>query len=994
MLIITVLQLIVFFAVLLFGGEFSYLRKYAYNDLIEKNFNRKTIVENLMNSKTETVCNAAEEINRYVDGLLEEQGLSAEDIRSSRELNKQIISDSAGLLISLLRQSGVNDVFLFLDSGELYSSGDVQRISGIYIRDADPAQNDASGNRDLFLEAGFSSIGDEYGITLDFEWSVALEITDREDENYDFYFTTVDTAKNAGNAELFELGYWSGFSRISRSAGKSIKYTLPLISGDGTVYGVVGIGLMEKQIQDVLPSSGFFNGKACYILGVDTDASGRYTPIMHTGPIYERVVDSNTVFSEDNRIEGDIYDFNKDGELDTVGNIRQLDLYNSTSPYKNQKWAFIAVGEKEGILEIYNVLLKMLLISSVVSIGISLIGAVIINRITSVPVENMITTLKSSYDSSDIVEFKSSRIREIDLLGDAIRELQINVRENASRVSRIIGMVGVQIGVFMYNFNDNTVFVSGSLIKLLHFEGLSPDEDAVLSFEGFSRQLGKTDRNNFVCSDEIFSYGSGVNAEKREIEITCPADDGRSDVWLKFSLTRDRTSVIGIAQDVTKDVLEKKRIEYERDYDVTTGLLNRRAYLARLDRLFARPERLKTGAFIMIDLDDLKYVNDTYGHDFGDDYIKAAANVFKSFMDYDGLVSRLSGDEFNIFLSGFESKEEIRPIIEEIQYKLSESGCILSDGTKYRIRASGGVAWFPDDSDSYELLMKYADFAMYTIKHTTKGSIAEFDMTAYRKDSILMTGIEEMNRLIDERSVRFAFQSIVSAKTGDVFGYEILMRPQSEILKTPLDFIRLAKTGAKLYEIEKLTWTAGLENVREKIKNGGISPDTHIFINSLSNCMITADDVAYIEREFYDILPNIVLEVLEGEKENEIFTGEKLKLTNRWHAKIALDDFGSGYNSEFLLIKLSPDIIKIDRSIISGCDRDIGRMNIISSLIKMAKSRNVTVLAEGVETSGELKTVIECGVDLIQGYYITHPLLDPVLPSESVREEIRRFSGI
>lgn len=133
-----------------------------------------------------------------------------------------------------------------------------------------------------------------------------------------------------------------------------------------------------------------------------------------------------------------------------------------------------------------------------------------------------------------------------------------------------------------------------------------------------------------------------------------------STVWIR----------IGILQDITDIIMEKKRIEFERDYDSFTGLLNRHAYYQRIEALFYEKDKLKITAFIMIDLDNLKYVNDTYGHDFGDDYIRTAAMILKKFQNYGGIVSRISGDEFNICLSGFSFKDEVREIINTVRAEL------------------------------------------------------------------------------------------------------------------------------------------------------------------------------------------------------------------------------------------------------------------------------------------------------------------------------------
>lgn len=340
----------------------------------------------------------------------------------------------------------------------------------------------------------------------------------------------------------------------------------------------------------------------------------------------------------------------------------------------------------------------------------------------------------------------------------------------------------------------------------------------------------------------------------------------------------------------------------------------------------------------MLDIDNLKYVNDTYGHDFGDDYITATANVLKNF------------------------------------------------------QFSDGVSWYPDDSMSYEMLIRFADFAMYTIKHSTKGNIAEFDMSAYTKDSILITGVEEMNRIIDTESIKYAFQSIISVKTGKVYGYEALMRPQSDVFKAPLGLIRIAKTSAKLYEIERLTWKLALRTLHKHMENDVISHDAKIFINSVSNYVMREKDLKTIESENKDILSNVVLEVLESEETNIDYVKRKQRWVKKFGGMTALDDFGNGYNSEYALITLQPDIIKIDRSIISGCDQDEGKADIITKLVQISSSKNILVIAEGVETYGEMETVIKCGVDLLQGYYFGKPSFDPPTVSPETTADILRIA--
>lgn len=173
-----------------------------------------------------------------------------------------------------------------------------------------------------------------------------------------------------------------------------------------------------------------------------------------------------------------------------------------------------------------------------------------------------------------------------------------------------------------------------------------------------------------------------------------------------------------------------------------------------------------------------------------------------------------------------------------------------------------------------------------------------------------------------------------------------------------------------------MTWIKALFDFRIQSNLGHTVAGCHLFINSIANHDIEPSDVMAIEATYPDLLPRIVLEILESEDANEEYMIRKKNRMQKWNAQIALDDFGTGYNSEYALITLQPNIIKIDRSIISGCDQDTSRRMIINNLVKLGRTKHILVLAEGVETEGEAETVIACGVDLMQGYYFSRPTFD------------------
>ena len=138
--------------------------------------------------------------------------------------------------------------------------------------------------------------------------------------------------------------------------------------------------------------------------------------------------------------------------------------------------------------------------------------------------------------------------------------------------------------------------------------------------------------------------------------------------------------------DITKDVYTRQKIEYERDYDILTHLLNRRAFHSRMRQLFQNRGRMKVAALIMMDLDNLKYINDTFGHDYGDQYIRAAANALRIGSPENAVISRMSGDEFYLFLYGYDSEDQARERIDRLQKSIQTSTLELPNRPSFRIR--------------------------------------------------------------------------------------------------------------------------------------------------------------------------------------------------------------------------------------------------------------------------------------------------------------------
>jgi diguanylate cyclase (GGDEF)-like protein len=424
--------------------------------------------------------------------------------------------------------------------------------------------------------------------------------------------------------------------------------------------------------------------------------------------------------------------------------------------------------------------------------------------------------------------------------------------------------------------------------------------------------------------------------------------------------------------------------------DPLTGILNRKTFEDKMRELFATPNQLKSAVLAVWDLDNLKYVNDTYGHPIGDEYILAFADCMRKFQKENVFFARRSGDEFITFIYGRTSKKELDMLVQELWDIIRTTNITLPNGEVFRLRASGGIAWYPDDAVKYEDLFSYADFAMYTVKHHRKGTVQAFEPKLYQANKILLQGQEAFNNLLDRQLVSFMIQPIITAQDGKIYGYEMLMRSNVDIFKSPSDILRVAESQSKLYDMELLTWFEAMKTFVEQIKRKVIQADSHVFINSIANQKLQPDMLEAFQTIYADYLSQIVCEFTEEQQVDLEYTKDKQQIMRQWGALTALDDYGGGYNSESILLEITPDIIKIDRNLVKGIDVDDSRKQLVKNLVAYAKERNILILGEGVETKEEFHALLALDVDLLQGYYIGRPTYEGGWSEEKVCQEIKQ----
>lgn len=521
----------------------------------------------------------------------------------------------------------------------------------------------------------------------------------------------------------------------------------------------------------------------------------------------------------------------------------------------------------------------------------------------------------------------------------------------------IMEMASVEIGGYELRFDTGSVFYTENFFSIL---GIPLSAELPMNIEKFREILKEYTEKN------LYKTKSGST------KLYCIRIPEKGVRYVRMEVKNENWVQIGLVEDVTVSMRERLRIEHERDYDTLTGLYNRRAFKRESESIFGRRKKIRHAAFIMLDLDNLKYINDTFGHDWGDEYIRQAGMCLEEGTPKGTLCAHISGDEFNILFYGYESQNAIREEISKLQREISSRIIRLPDGQEFHLSISGGIAWYPEDSNGLGVMRKHADFAMYQVKQTDKGRIAEFDQKAYEekyRDSQIR---KEFHRFVKEELVTYYFQPIISAKTGKIEAYEALMRANLPILKRPDVVMKIAREEGALREIERMTMfraTEAFADLREKKR---IKGDALLFINSIASQHMAAKDEIEFNNRYAELQKQIVIEITE-EESIDYHALETKKNALGFEGAFALDDYGSGYSNEKSLLDLAPKYIKVDLSIIRDIDTDPDKQQIVENIVAYAHKRDMKIVAEGLETPEEIQKVLELEVDLLQGFYLARP---------------------
>jgi len=409
-------------------------------------------------------------------------------------------------------------------------------------------------------------------------------------------------------------------------------------------------------------------------------------------------------------------------------------------------------------------------------------------------------------------------------------------------------------------------------------------------------------------------------------------------------------------------------------HDPVTGVLNLKGLVKRINELYPIWKE-RAIAVSVYNIPKYQFIYENYGLKDVEETVQLTADALRMANPQDTVTARISDDSFCIIneaedqgAAGLIINDSVRAF-----YRFIESFNKTQD-KEYFVEVNCGcttaAAGWNNDMKTY---IKVAMGELY-LNRLKQGGGKALKERKTAKDTYQL-----FETLLSENLFYYVFQPIVSAKTGEIYGYEALMRTPPEIGLRPDEILDIAEEYGRLYEVEYATFNNVLTYANGHL---ALFKDKHIFINSIPGYFIEGKDKEQLVKQYSDQLSRCTIEITERDETTAEEISRIMNLTDQGEpCQFAVDDYGTGYSNIVNLLRYKPNVIKIDRYLITEIQNDVNKQMFVKNTVEFAEQNNIQCLAEGVETKEELETVISYGVDLIQGYYTA-------MPSEQVIQEI------
>lgn len=449
---------------------------------------------------------------------------------------------------------------------------------------------------------------------------------------------------------------------------------------------------------------------------------------------------------------------------------------------------------------------------------------------------------------------------------------------------------------------------------------------------------------------------------------------------VQYTGGEQQAQCLTVVTDITERRRQEALIHRQANYDALTDLPNRALFLDRLAYTIRTAQRERTSlALFYIDVDNFKWINDTYGHAAGDRVLVETARRFTGCARENDTVARLSGDEFCILLPKVSSTSSASLVASKVLASM-EAPFTLPGGHNLRVSCSIGIALYPKDCDNADTLLKNADIALYQVKRCGRGHFALFTKELDEATVQQQRLSSELNSAIPRNELTLRYQPVIELDSGRVIGAEVLARwqhPEHGLLM-PKEFIPIAETNGAIVEIGEWVMKQVCEQARAWHEEGAELGTLWVNlsakqcgnvsrVNRLSTLLETLHDWTGPPRVGLELNERNVLEF----SDTMLSTFESLYQRG---VPLSVDHFGSEYSSLGRLQQLPLEHIKVNKAFVAGLATAAKSVNLLKAVIAFSHAMQIRVVAEGIETQQQIEMLQELGCDFGQGFYIAAPL--------------------
>lgn len=433
-------------------------------------------------------------------------------------------------------------------------------------------------------------------------------------------------------------------------------------------------------------------------------------------------------------------------------------------------------------------------------------------------------------------------------------------------------------------------------------------------------------------------------------------------------------------------ILERNYLELQSKYvkDPLTGLVGRHQYWTEIEKAIQeKPDQL--GILSFIDIDDFKFINDTYGHAAGDLYLVKFAERLQSMNLPNTITIRISGDEFALFTYGLDQvdQEGFNWIWSKLKEHVFSIPINISDFS-LPVSLSVGMAAYGSDAKQVNELLEYADFAMYKAKRKGKNRYYKFDKDEFLKQKEPNQRSQALRDMIDNEDFYHVYQPVVRVDDGSVYGYAIHLRTDNAFFKDTEDLLQVAMESGIYKALNEASLSMLKKNLQRAL--GKSLAKNKLFITQGPYPLYRYDLFQDITEVVND--KQLILEVVVSTKMPLIDLKKRQAETKKSGFMLAINNFGSGQIDEVAVLTVRPEFVSLEMELVNIVHDDRALQEKLQTIIKFAHQQNVQVIAKGVENKVTMETLINLGVDYLQGYYLGGSSKTPGRISSQVRKEI------